>query len=605
MQSVRDPDRHTQRLDRRKYATAFAWLVPAAVAFLVLVACGPGTVPDEEALSGRRDVVAGASAIPEPLASDVAWEVLAGKNGNAVDAAVAAHFALAVTYPYAGNIGGGGFAVLHVPGEGEFALDYRETAPSGAHRDLFLDEKGEVVEGLSRYSHLAAGVPGSVDGMWRLHQRFGSLPWRELVQPAIALAGEGFVLDEWTADSFARTHDKHGKLPPELRGDIDFARVFHGEPGSLLVQPNLARTLERIAERGPAGFYAGETAGHIVAEMDGKGLITLEDLAGYRSVWREPLEMVFRGHRIVSMPPPSSGGVALAQLFGMIEHFDIPPFRSAGHLHLVAEIEKRVFADRAHYLGDPDHVPVPVTALTDPLYLERRVSDIRLDQKTDPASITPGTPVEESGDTTHFSIVDGDGMAISVTTTLNGAYGSGIIVDGAGFLLNNEMDDFSAKPGVPNQFGVTGGESNAVGPGRRMLSSMTPTIVFDLEGEPWLVLGSPGGPTIFTTVFQVVVHRIDYRMSLADAVAAPRFHHQWPPRPGEGDRIRVEQLGALEPDATAALERLGYELEEAERLGDVQAVEITADGPIAESDPRLRGKAWGRPVLQVPQESGQ
>jgi len=520
----------------------------------------------------------GVVAAPESVASEVGAAILRA-GGNAVDAAVAVHFALAVTFPQAGNLGGGGFMLVHTD-SGDVVVDYRETAPAAATRAMYLDGSGNVVEGLSLDTHRAAGVPGSVAGMWLAHSRFGSLPWPRLLAPAVRIAERGWRIDPRTAADFA-AEKRNG-----------FGDHFHGAAGDLLVQKELAATLRRIAAEGPDGFYRGETARLIVEEMRrGGGLVTLEDLAGYRPVLRTPVEGTYRGLRVVSMPPPSSGGVALIELLNLLEPHE--PARlghdSAAHVHLVAELEKRVFADRAEYLGDPDFVAVPVESLISKSYAVARAVGISPDRRTPPAEVRCGTVAHESGQTTHFSIVDRHGNAVANTTTLNDSYGSGIVVRGAGFLLNNEMDDFSAKPGAPNLYGVTGGEANAIGPGKRMLSSMTPAFVYR-DGRLWLVLGTPGGPTIFTTVFQVVVNRVDFGMPLAEAVAAPRFHHQWPPRSMDADLLDFEQ--GREPDAAArgALEALGYAIRVRAPIGDVQAIEIAGRRATGASDPRGTGR---------------
>ena len=521
----------------------------------------------------------GVVAAPESLASEVGAAVLR-QGGNAVDAAVAVHFALAVTFPNAGNLGGGGFMLVHTD-SGDMAIDYRETAPAAVSCDMFLDAGGNVVEGLSLDTHKAAGVPGSVAGMWLAHQRYGTIPWKRLLEPAIRLAEKGWRLDAWTTAGFAE----------ERRNN--FHDYFHGATGELLVQKELAAALRRIAEKGRDGFYRGETARLIAAEMRrGGGLITLEDLAGYRAEMRTPVEGTYRGCRIVSIPPPSSGGVALLELLNMMERFD--PARlghnSADYVHLAAEMEKRVFADRAEYLGDPDSRPVPVETLTSKAYATARAGEIAMDRRTPPAAIRCGAVTQEGEQTTHFSLADRWGNAVANTTTLNDRYGSGIVVRGAGFLLNNEMDDFSARPGAPNLYGVTGGEANAIAPGRRMLSSMCPAFVYR-DGRLWLVLGTPGGPTIFTTVFQVILNRVDFGMPLAQAVAAPRFHHQWPPRAGNADPIDVERGRELGRVTREGLEAKGYLIRLRDPLGDVHAIEIVGATALGVSDPRGVGHA--------------
>lgn len=537
-------------------------------ALLILAGCaGPSVRPALD-----RGLVAS----PEPHASEAGAAVLRD-GGNAVDAAIAIQFALAVTFPNAGNLGGGGFMLIHTAA-GETSIDYRETAPAAAHRDLYLDAAGEVVPGLSLDTAKAAGVPGTVAGMWLAHRRFGSLPWKRLVEPAIRLADEGWVLDRWSAASFAR----------ERRNN--FHDYFRGAAGGLLVQKELAATLRRIAEQGRDGFYLGETARLVVEEMKRSGgILTADDLARYEAKERKPIEGSYRGLRVVSMAPPSSGGIALLQLLNMMEPREIRPlgFHSPAHLHLVAEIEKRVFADRTEHLGDPDFVAVPVRRLTAKDYAAERMKSFSPDRRSDPGSITHGAMPKEREETTHFSVVDKRGNAVSNTTTLNGNYGCGLVVRGAGFLLNNEMDDFSAKPGVPNLFGVIGREANAIAPGKRMLSSMCPTFVFR-DGALWLVLGTPGGPTIFTTVFQLIVNRVDFDFPLAKAVRAPRVHHQWPPLRKDSDPIFFEQ--DLKTGTREALAAMGYTFLPRGRIGDVQAIEIDQGQAIGESDPRGIGE---------------
>ncbi len=532
---------------------------------LLLAACA--AAPQEVPLLER-----GLVASPEPHASEAGAEVLRA-GGNAVDAAIAVQFALAVTFPNAGNLGGGGFIMVRTA-RGESAIDYRETAPSAARRDMFLDKEGNVVPGLSLASHKASGVPGSVAGMWLAHRKFGTFPWKKLLEPAIRLAEAGWKLDPWSARSFAG-------LRPDGAGES-----FKGRAGALFVQKELAATLRRIAEEGRDGFYRGETARLVAEEMRrGGGLITLEDLAAYEAKERTPVEGAYRGLRIVSMPPPSSGGVILVELLNMLERFEPAKLglHSAAHVHLACELEKRVFADRAEHLGDPDFYRVPVARLVDKAYAAERANSIAFDRRTDPAGVSHGDLPREKEETTHFSIVDRWGNAVANTTTLNGGYGSGIVVRGAGFLLNNEMDDFSAKPGVPNLFGAIGREANAIAPGKRMLSSMTPTFVFR-EGRLWLVLGTPGGTTIFTTVFQVISNRVDFGMTLEQAVAAPRFHHQWPPLRKEADPIWVEK--AFDARVEEDLRRLGYAIVPRGRIGDVHAIEIDGRRATGVSDPR-------------------
>ena len=518
-------------------------------------------------------------AAPEAQAAEIGGEILR-RGGNAVDAAIAVQFAIAVTNAIGTGLGGGGFMLIHDPVADEVvALDYRETAPADAHRDMFLDETGEPDAQLSVHSPLASGVPGTVRGMAALHERYGSLPWAELVQPAIDLADNGFRIDPWTANKIQEYGEKFALVDPRFREHIEFQLYFR-EGADRMTIPDLAETLRRIAEQGADEFYTGRTAELIVEEMQrGGGLISAADLAAYRPVWREPLSGDYRGYRIVSMPLPSSGGVILIEFLNMLEEFDPRPLQSPAQVHLFAEIAKRAFADRAEYLGDPAFTDVPVEVLTDKAYARVRVKDIDPARRTDPDTIEAGDVMVEfsvDGQTTHFSIVDRDGLAVSNTTTLNTGYGSGIVVDGAGFLLNSQMNDFSAKPGVPNVYGVTGSAANEIAPGKRPLSSMTPTMVFDPEGQLMLVLGSPGGSTIITTVLSVILNVVDYELSLAEAVDLPRFHHQWPPVEPDTDPIIVETDARYRlPDATLdALLELGYTLGEIESLGDVQAVQI-------------------------------
>ena len=522
----------------------------------------------------------GAVAAPESQAAEVGGSILS-RGGNAVDAAVAVQFAIAVTNAIGAGIGGGGFMLIHEPAAGEVvALDYRETAPAGAHRDMFLDQHGDVDAELSIHSALASGVPGTVRGMAAVHKQYGSLPWAELIQPAIDLAENGFEIDPWTAGKILEYGDKFALISERFREQVEFKLYFNGGAGDRMKIPDLAGTLRRIAEQGPEEFYTGETAEMIVAEMQrGGGLITADDLAAYRPKWRDPIEGYYRGYRIVSMPPPSSGGVILIEFMNMLEPFERLALHSPQQIHLVAEAAKRVFADRSEYLGDPAFADVPVDVLTAKDYARARASDIDLARRTDPATLKAGdlpVRVDSDGQTTHFSIVDRNGLAVSNTTTMNTGYGSGLVVDGAGFLLNSQMNDFSAKPGVPNVYGVTGSAANEIAPGKRPLSSMTPTMVFGPGGHLELVLGSPGGPTIITTVLEVILHATDYDRSLAEAVDLPRFHHQWPPAVTGTDPIAIEtdERYTLAPETIAALSELGYTFDKVESLGDVQAVEI-------------------------------
>jgi gamma-glutamyltranspeptidase/glutathione hydrolase len=503
-------------------------------------------------------------------------------GGNAVDAAVATAFALAVTFPEAGNLGGGGFMTLYVDGQPYF-LDYREQAPLRASRDMYLDANGGVAPDLSLVGHRAAAVPGTVRGLWEAHQRFGKLSWRKDLMPALRFARDGIIASRYLADG-VRDESKH------LAGRTNFDRYF----GSLRVgqrwrQPELAATLERIARDGPDGFYSGPTADRLVAEMRrGGGLISRADLTTYRAVWREPLTTRWRDYTVITAPPPSSGGVGLVQLLEMKAEL-APLFtgqdqNSAQYVHLLAEIEKRVFADRAAYLGDPDFYPVPVAKLIDPAYMRSRAAAVDASARSATQNVLPS--LRESHQTTHFSIVDRSDNAVSNTYTLNDSFGNGVVVEGAGFLLNDEMDDFSAKPGLPNMFGVVGREANAIAPAKRPLSSMTPTIL-TRDGAVTLVIGTPGGSRIFTSIFQVICNIYDFHMSLPAALASPRVHHQLLP----ADTLFEEPFAQLSPAVRAALEARGYRFEKQGWNGDVEAVLVDAGHPVAAADPRGVGVA--------------
>jgi gamma-glutamyltranspeptidase/glutathione hydrolase len=546
----------------------------AALAVAAAITAGPARAAPSPALS------AGAVAAPDRFGAEAAREVLKA-GGNAVDAAVAAGFALAVTYPEAGNLGGGGFMTLYVDGKPYF-LDYRETAPSAARADMYLDAKGEPIPRLSLVGVKAAGVPGTVRGLYQAHKRFGKLSWARDLAPAIRLASQGFVASR----EAVAIRDEGHRL---FSGATNFDRYFIGmKVGELFRQPELAGTLRMIAKDGDEAFYEGRTASLIVAQMGqgpAKGLITKADLANYRAVWREPITAEWRGFRVITAPPPSSGGVALLQLLQMKQDAE-PLFKgvalnSPQYVHLVSEIEKRVFADRAEYLGDPDFVKVPVGRLTHPSYVARRAAEIDPARPSVLASVEPGL---EKPQTTHFSIVDKWGNAVSNTYTLNGEYGSGVVVEGAGFLLNDEMDDFSAKPGAPNMFGVVGGAANAIGPGKRPLSSMTPTIL-TREGKVAMVIGTPGGSRIFTSVFQVLADVYDYDLSLPIALAQLRFHHQLLPE----NTIFSEPYAPFDAALTKAMNARGYRIEGQGFNGDVEAIAVAGEAPQPASDPRGRG----------------
>ncbi len=520
-----------------------------------------------------------AVATAEAHATAAAEEVLRA-GGNAVDAAVAAGFALAVTYPEAGNLGGGGLATVWFGGKSYF-LDYRERAPHQATATMYLDAKGEPIPNSSTIGARAAGVPGSVAGLYELHHRFGVLPWAHDLAPAITLASRGFVVPPGLADGSADE-------VTAMKGHTNFADYFRVRAGQRFKQPQLAAVLKRIATEGPDDFYKGRTADLIVKTMRrDHGLIDQADLADYKPVWRTPLEADTDGYHVITAPPPSSGGIALLQLLGMksvraADFQGVAP-NSADYVHRVAEIEKRVFADRAEYLGDPDFVHVPVAALTDPSYLRARADEIDPKMPTATANVLPG--LKEHHQTTHYSVLDRDGNAVAITYTLNDSFGSGAVVRGAGFLLNNEMDDFSIKPGVPNMYGVVGGDANAIAPGKRPLSSMTPTILTK-DGHVALVVGTPGGSRIFTTVFQVIANWRDTGLSLKDAVALPRFHHQLLP----DSVIYLEPKRTLDASVMQNLTARGYRFEDQGwSMGDVQAISITPEHVEAVSDPRGRG----------------
>ncbi len=511
---------------------------------------------------------------PHPLSTEVGLAILKS-GGNAVDATVATHFAMAVVMPRAGNIGGGGFFVYR-SSKGEIAsLDYREKAPVAASRDMYLDEQEAVIEGLSTKGHLAVGVPGTVAGLLEAHRQYGSLPLADLLQPVIRLAREGFEISKSEADRLNTYQEAFAQYNSE---DSPFIRPQPWKPGDRLKQLNLAKTLERIRDQGRDGFYKGETAALIAKEMErGGGLITLEDLAAYQPQWRTPITTEYDNYRIISMPPPSSGGIALTQLLQLVEPYPLHEygFHSIEAVHLMAEAERRVYADRAAHLGDSDFYEVPRDRLLDSLYLSNRMADFSATAATESDSILAGDflLLPESYETTHTSIVDDAGNAVSLTTTLNSNYGSKVLVHGAGFFLNNEMDDFSVKPGVPNQFGLIGAEANAIQPGKRMLSSMTPTIV-EKDGELFMVLGAPGGSTIITAVFQTLINVIEFNMPLADAVSAGRFHHQWLP-----DMITIEK-DAFPPSTRAGLENMGHEFREIDRMAVIKAIQILEDGSL-------------------------
>ena len=562
----------------------------AAAAFCLAVL---GGTPAHSALppATAGHAASAAVAAPDRYGADTAAEILEA-GGNAADAAVAVAFTLAVTYPEAGNLGGGGFTTLLFDGRSYF-LDYRERAPGSASAGMYLDAKGEVVPGASTIGAGAAGVPGTVAGMWELHRRFGKLPWKSDLAPAIRYAHEGFLVEPLL---IARRDESAAGF----RGKTNFGACFGSlAPNATFRQPELEATLRRIAAAGPRGFYAGRTADLIVEEMRrGHGYITRADLSAYRPVWREPLEGDWAGYRVITAPLPSSGGIALLSMLAMkadlAAAFAGVPHNSAQYVHLLAEIEKRVFADRAQYLGDPDFSPAPVAQLLDPAYLERRAREVRLERPTPTEEVKPG--LSEHHDTTHFVILDASGNAVSNTYTLNDDFGCGEVVSGAGVLLNNEMDDFSAKPGAPNIYGVVGADANAIAPGKRPLSTMTPTILTE-GGRAAVLIGTPGGSRIATWVFQVLSNWHDFHMPLAAAVAAPRIHHQLLPP----DTLFEEPYAKLDPAVREALIARGYRLVDQGWNGDIQAIVVEPSGDaVAVSDPRGRGVAR---VLRPPRRA--
>ena len=518
-----------------------------------------------------------------PIASEVGRDILRA-GGNAVDAATAIGFALAVVHPEAGNIGGGGFSVIRLADGAVHALDYREAAPARATREMYVDLSGNVTD-QSVTGHLAAGTPGAVAGLVEQHRRFGRLPWRQVIEPAVRLARDGFLVDRYRMLSIDDDRFRLSLFPASRQQFLPGGRP--PLEGSIWAQPDLARTLGAIRDRGRDGFYRGRVADLIVAEMErGGGLISHDDLARYEAKWREPIVIRYRGHTIYSMAPASSGGVTLALILNQMEGFGpLPPFGSAELMHLEAEAMRRAFSDRNHYLGDPDAVPMPLARLTSKPYADSLRSTIARDRATPSDSVQPG--LGDGMHTTHYSVVDAEGNAVSTTTTLNNSYGSAVTVEGAGFLLNDEMDDFTSKPGAANMYGLIQGEANAIAPGKRMLSAMTPSIVVDSAGRLLMVVGTPGGPTIITQVYHVISNVLDHGMSLGEAVAAPRTHHQ-----GLPDALRVER-GGFQPAALAGLERLGHSITLRGQWGDVEAIIRTPAGWQGVSDPRLGGGGAG------------
>jgi gamma-glutamyltranspeptidase/glutathione hydrolase len=522
-----------------------------------------------------------------PLASHIGTTILR-KGGNAIDAAIATQFALAVVYPSAGNIGGGGFMVIRFSDGTSTSLDYRECAPAAATSTMYLDSIGDVIPILSERGHLASGVPGTVAGLAEAHTKFGKMPWKDLIQPAIDLALKGFALTEKEArglNSIQEELKEYNSIVP----NFFINEGWHA--GDSIANIDLGHALELVRDQGVAGFYEGKTADNIIAEMKrGTGLITYDDLKNYKAIWREPLIAHYKEYKIISMAPPSSGGVALAQLLKSVEPY---PISSWGHntaptVHLMTEAERRAYADRSEYLGDPDFVNVPVKALTSSLYIKERMSTFDAEKATPSQEIKAGEiAFAESQQTTHLSIVDAQGNAVSATTTLNDSYGSKVVVAGSGFFLNDEMDDFSIKPGVPNMYGAIGGEANKIVPGKRMLSSMTPTLL-EKQGKLFMVVGTPGGTTIITSVFQTILNVIEHKMTMQQAVSAKRLHSQWLP-----DSIYTER-GALLSDDSTALTKVGHRIRPRGGIGRVDAILVLPNGKLeGGADPRGDDTAEG------------
>lgn len=560
-----------------------------AVIGSVVISCRP--VPDktvQQNYEGRHIVTDSGMVVSAHPESSRIGAMILQKGGNAVDAAVATEFALAVCYPEAGNIGGGGFMLIREADGRTDMIDYREKAPLKASEKMYLDVEGNVISGLSTETHMGSGVPGTVDGMVNIHSKYGLLSFRDVIQPAIDIANDGFPVTEGQAADLNSNREifiARNLSRPAFVKNVPWRR------GDTLRQPDLARTLERIRDNGRDGFYSGITARLIVKEMTrGNGIISVEDLYSYNSLFRDPVFSFYRGFKITTVSPPSGGGIILLQVLGMIEPFDLRQmgFHSWQSVHLIAEAEKRAFADRSKYLGDPDFYKVPVNELLDSDYLRERMNDFGMDRASASDEIYPGTlSGPESEETTHYSVVDSKGNAVAATTTLNNTFGSGIVVDSAGFLLNNQMDDFSVKPGVPNMFGLTGSEANAVIPGKRMLSSMTPVFV-EKDGNLFLVAGSPGGSTIPTSVLQVIINVIDFGMTAGEAVDTGRFHHQWLP-----DQISYE-TNSLDSITMERLQTIGHELKQRSAIGRVNTIMILPGGrKVAGADRRGSNVACG------------
>ncbi|MXV38152.1 gamma-glutamyltransferase [Flavobacteriaceae bacterium Ap0902] len=536
------------------------------------------SLPDTNSVETNRHAMV-VSAREE--ASKIGVEIMR-RGGNAFDAMVATDAALAVCFPFAGNIGGGGFMVYRLKDGTTGTLDYREKAPKAAHEKMYQDKNGELIPRLSMDGALAVGVPGTVAGMYEAHQKLGKLSWKEVMQPAIDLAKNGFVVTEKQAEMLNGSRYLFQKVNKNRK--IYFDKAW--KEGDVIVQPNLAKTLEQIRDKGRDGFYKGKIAKKtVVFIQENGGIITEEDLLDYNPIWRNPIQFKFHDYEITTMGPPSSGGIVLGQILKTLENYPLNEMQhnSANYIQLITEVERRAYADRSKFLGDPDFVNVPLVQLMDKSYLKQRMEDFNWDKATSSSDIAPGD-IEwtESNETTHYSIVDTDGNAVSVTTTINGAYGSKLYDNELGYFFNNEMDDFSAKPGVPNMFGLVGGEANKIEPEKRMLSSMTPTIV-SKDDKLHMVLGTPGGSTIITTVLQTILNQTIFNMNMQQAVSAPRFHHQWLP-----DEVTLEPRG-FDPSVIQVLKDKGYNIQEKNNriLGKMDAIRVIEDGSLeGGADPR-------------------
>lgn len=553
---------------------SFGHLTRAVVLLLIgVAACSPAPSSPKALVAIQKQAFGDSAMVvsAHPLATQAGLAILK-EGGNAIDAMVTVHLALAVAYPRAGNIGGGGFLVYRAKNGQVQTLDFREQAPLKATRDMYLNAQGKVIDSLSLIGHLASGVPGSVAGLYEAHQKLGRLPWKRLVQPAIDLAEQGVILTAREAEGlnrfrplFERANAKNNAFLPENLW----------KAGDILLQTDLAVTLKRIANQGRAGFYQGKTADLIVTDMrQHGGIISYDDLKKYQAIWRKPIKIPYKEYTIWSMAPPSSGGICLAELLNMVEPY---PLKTWGYgdprsIHVITEAARRAYADRAEHLGDADFHPVPVASLTSQEYANERMKSFRDSIATPSDSISHGTPYpKESDQTTHYCIVDTDGNVVSVTTTINSNFGSKVVIEQAGFFMNNEMDDFSVKPGVPNQFGLLGNTANAIAPNKRMLSSMTPSIV-EKEGNFLLAVGSPGGSKIITTVFQVITNLIEFDLTLKEAVQRPRFHFQWYP-----DTLYYEQ-NAFSAEQLQQLQALGHHPKKRAAIGQVEAVLQLPDG---------------------------